>query len=180
LNLRTNQNHAIEKDLAKYLEKYYRSIDNSKRYSIEDRARTKELQRVVSAYNEYFGRKVLDIGCGGGILAHLLGKGHEYTGIDANRDMIRLARAHAPPGPVVRFILGDARRYRFKGEFDTIAILGNTLCHFNTKGFLDLIDNVHSNSAGEQISLWIIGTLSNYFTKSVGYRGWFRRDWECL
>jgi SAM-dependent methyltransferase len=45
------------------------------------------------------GLRVLDVGCGSGLLAHaLLAAGHAVVGIDASPAMIDLAREHAPAG----------------------------------------------------------------------------------
>ncbi len=42
------------------------------------------------------GARVLDVGCGGGILTeYLAAAGAEVTGIDANRDLVEVARLHA-------------------------------------------------------------------------------------
>jgi 2-polyprenyl-6-hydroxyphenyl methylase/3-demethylubiquinone-9 3-methyltransferase len=42
------------------------------------------------------GTRILDVGCGGGILTeYLAAAGAEVTGIDANRDLIEVARLHA-------------------------------------------------------------------------------------
>ncbi|OGT69057.1 MAG: 3-demethylubiquinone-9 3-O-methyltransferase, partial [Gammaproteobacteria bacterium RIFCSPLOWO2_02_FULL_38_11] len=42
------------------------------------------------------GKKILDIGCGGGILAEVLSKnGAEVTGIDMATDVLQIAKQHA-------------------------------------------------------------------------------------
>jgi 2-polyprenyl-6-hydroxyphenyl methylase/3-demethylubiquinone-9 3-methyltransferase len=50
----------------------------------------------VATRAELRGSRVLDVGCGGGILSeYLAAAGAEVTGIDANPDLIAVARAHA-------------------------------------------------------------------------------------
>lgn len=54
------------------------------------------------------GERVLDIGCGQGVLAPaVLRQGADYLGVDASRTLVRFARQHHPEA---RFLHGDARR----------------------------------------------------------------------
>ncbi len=92
----------------------------------------------------YLGRRVLDLGCGGGALGFLLERpGRVYVGADVNPDAIRLARATAAErGSSCRFILRDATRSVIPGRYDTLALLGNTLGHFTPDQFVRLLENV--------------------------------------
>ena len=50
----------------------------------------------ISQYREFANQKVLDVGCGGGILCEsMAAKGAQVTGIDAENDAILSARTHA-------------------------------------------------------------------------------------
>lgn len=41
-----------------------------------------------------------------------------------------------------RFVLGDVLSAKLDGTFDTVALLGNALCHFNTVKFGTILDGV--------------------------------------
>jgi SAM-dependent methyltransferase len=57
------------------------------------------------------GERVLDVGCGPGVLApHIRSAGADYTGVDASRRLIAIARGHH--GARGRFVVGDATRLR--------------------------------------------------------------------
>jgi 2-polyprenyl-6-hydroxyphenyl methylase/3-demethylubiquinone-9 3-methyltransferase len=59
------------------------------------------------------GKKVLDIGCGGGLLSEsMAGAGAQVTGIDAGNELIRVARAHQQlSGMEVDYIASTAEQY---------------------------------------------------------------------
>jgi SAM-dependent methyltransferase len=120
---------------------YYRKHD--RKYLTTDKARIMEFSRLYALDKRYFGQKVLDIACGGGVLGFVLEQaGHNYTGVDVNPDMISLARAHARKlGSGNRFILADATRMRLEGTFDTVCLLGNAMCHFCTHDFARILQN---------------------------------------
>jgi 2-polyprenyl-6-hydroxyphenyl methylase/3-demethylubiquinone-9 3-methyltransferase len=66
------------------------------------------------------GLEVLDIGCGGGILAENLARaGAHVTGLDPSRETIRVARAHARRlGLDIRYRVGFAERVRDRARYD--------------------------------------------------------------
>ncbi len=68
------------------------------------------------------GMRVLDVGCGPGRHAHAFaGRGIEVVGIDISPRFVDLARQTAPAGAT--FVLGDARRLEFDGDFDAVVSL---------------------------------------------------------
>jgi SAM-dependent methyltransferase len=95
----------------------------------------------------YFGKRVLDICCGGGVLGFVLERhGHDYTGVDINPDMIRAARKTAKSNrSCCVFRLMDATRSRVPGRFDTISLNGNAVCHFGPPVFLKILRNVEGS-----------------------------------
>ena len=126
------------------IEEYYRKHDDFRRYAMSNERRVKQLSRLYDSNRRYFGKRVLDIACGGGVLGFLVEKhDRSYVGVDVNRDMIGMARAHAEmAGSSNRFLLADATREVVGGSFDTVTLLGNALCHFDTKDFARLVGNV--------------------------------------
>ena len=77
------------------------------------------------------GGRVLDVGCGSGLLAHrLLAEGYAVTGIDASPAMIELAREHAPGASfeVVRLpTRAQAGAHRKLPESDAVVSTGHVL-----------------------------------------------------
>jgi SAM-dependent methyltransferase len=68
------------------------------------------------------GDRVLDVGCGPGRHAHLLGRrGIEVHGVDISQRFVDLARVDAPAGAT--FERTDARELAFDAEFDAVISL---------------------------------------------------------
>lgn len=125
---------------------YYREHDDFRRYLVSDRRRVNALRKLYSSNKKYFGKRVLDLACGGGILASVLGPSNQaYVGIDVNPDMIRAAKASRSLGRV--FILGDVRKRSVDGSYDTLTLLGNALIHFDTEDLRSVLANVKVNAA---------------------------------
>lgn len=54
------------------------------------------LNYVLEKANGLFGKKVLDVGCGGGILAESMAReGAQVTGLDMGKEPLEVARLHA-------------------------------------------------------------------------------------
>jgi 2-polyprenyl-6-hydroxyphenyl methylase/3-demethylubiquinone-9 3-methyltransferase len=68
------------------------------------------------------GLEVLDLGCGGGILAEDLARaGARVTGVDPSRETLRLARAHArAEGLRIRYRHGFAERLTERAAYDLV------------------------------------------------------------
>lgn len=125
--------------------KYYRKSDESSLYSMGNKKRVTEFEKTYGQNRQFFGKNVLDIACGGGILGFIIERnGHKYTGIDINPDMISDAKSYAKDTKSKnKFILADATKRKIKGTFDTITFLGNALCHINTHQLLQLMQNLN-------------------------------------
>ncbi len=131
------------------VQSYYRKADSFRRYALQSKTTRNRLRRLLRHEGRYIGRRILDIGCGGGALGFLLERpGRIYVGADVNPDAIRLARATASERESsCRFLLRDATRSRIPGHYDTLALLGNTLGHFTPDQFVRLLENVgHSTN----------------------------------
>lgn len=130
------------------IKKFYRISEDFKRYLVSDKKRFNSLKKLYQSNKKYFGKKILDIACGGGVLGFILEqKGHSYVGIDINPDMINSAKRYAREiKSKNKFIIGDVTKKKIAGKFDTITFLGNSLAHFTTFDFVDLLENIESNT----------------------------------
>ncbi|HYM40680.1 MAG TPA: class I SAM-dependent methyltransferase [Thermoplasmata archaeon] len=123
---------------------FYRISEDFTRYLATSKERMEELRSLWRSNRRFFGTRVLDLACGGGVLGFLLEPaGHGYVGIEVNPDMIQGARAYAREvGSRNRFLLADITRKRVRGQFDTVTTLGNALCHFTPADFTRVLTNV--------------------------------------
>lgn len=130
------------------MRKYYRKWEPFQRYGITNKKRVREIESLFSLNQRYFGKKILDVGCGGGVLGFLIEqKGHSYTGIDVNPDVIKIAESHAKlTGSGCKFILGNVRNKTVIGKFDTITCIGNSMSHFTSKEFLVILEKLNRNA----------------------------------
>lgn len=134
------------------LVRYYRTAERVDRYSPGDPTRKRELSSLYRAERRFFGRRVLDLACGGGILGFLLEeRGHKYVGVDINPDMLNQAiRVAERLRTRARFLQGDIATLPVPGRFDTLTILGNALSHLRADEFTRLLttrrQNVHRGS----------------------------------
>lgn len=129
------------------LVRYYRTAEDYRRYLPSSEERRNALRAFYRRYRPYFGRSVLDLACGGGVLGVVLeGAGPRYVGVDANPDMIREAgRAARASGSRNRFVLGDVTRVSLRGRFDTLVLLGNALGHLGLQEMDELLRRRRSN-----------------------------------
>ena len=82
--------------------------------------------KLVDILKNYRVTKVLDIGCGTGVLTHeIAGFTHEVIGIDSSQKMIDKARTMYPE---LELVVGDARCLKWEEYFD--AVFSNAVFHF--------------------------------------------------
>lgn len=92
-----------------------------------DHHRTLAIPALLDLLQPAEGERVLDIGCGPGVLApHVARAGARCTGVDASRRLVRFARRHH--GDSGRFVVGDATRLEEStelqaGAFDAAVFL---------------------------------------------------------
>ena len=87
-------------------------IKNNIVKSLKINNKTKPLEKV----------KVLDIGCGGGLLSEPLSRlGAEVVGIDASKKNIEVARLHSKKSKLdIKYICTSPEKYKTKKKFDVI------------------------------------------------------------
>ena len=69
--------------------------------------------------------KILDVGCGGGLIAETLSKlGAEVTGIDFIKENISIAKLHAKENNIkINYLVKDFEKEKITSKFDVILIL---------------------------------------------------------
>ena len=81
---------------------------------------------LIELLNPQPGQRILDLGCGTGHLtAQINARGADVVGLDASASMIAQARQNYPQ---LKFVLGDARSFRFDEQFD--AVFSNAVLHW--------------------------------------------------
>ncbi len=126
------------------IQEFYRKHESFDRYMMDNVKRVSEINRLYLSNKKYFGKRVLDLTCGGGILGFLLEpKRHIYTGLDINSDMIAGAKKYADKVKSKnKFIKLDILKKKINGDFDTVVCIGNSLGHFTTHEFLNILGNI--------------------------------------
>jgi ubiquinone/menaquinone biosynthesis C-methylase UbiE len=74
--------------------------------------------------------KILDLGCGTGILEMYLPKDCKIVGIDNSKDMLKIARSKKLKN--VKFVLADIRNFNLKERFDIAVCINDTLNHLTS------------------------------------------------
>jgi len=122
----------------------YRTYETIDKYTLASKQRSRQIRALYQSNKQYFGKNVLDIACGGGILGFMIEPlGIRYTGVDINPDMIKAARKYAKAlNSKNSFILKDATNSKMSGNFDTVTIIGNAIGHISTNEFLDMLNNI--------------------------------------
>ena len=109
--------------------------------------RIKYIQEVLNK-NKLNNTKILDIGCGGGLISEGLAKiGANVTGIDFVKDNINVAKQHAKKNNLkIKFILKDFEKENITSKFDVIVVF-EVLEHLNDwQSFLKKIrSNMNKN-----------------------------------
>lgn len=162
----------------RHLVQVYRTAEDYRRYAPDNPDRLKSLAGLYQRYRRYFGRSVLDLGCGGGALSVVLAPTRRtYLGIDGNPDMIRQARKALAADSSHRFRFGDIRRSRITGRFDTVTLLGNSMAHLNASDMDELLRrraaNVHPGSTfivdyRDLVAMFWNGTWSKVKVETLG------------
>ena len=99
-----------------------------------DQEARRRAPHLASLLSLRVGQSVLDVGCGAGRYARALAaRGMRVTGVDLSSDMIDEARRRSPllPG-APSYMVGDARRLPFFGQFDAAISMFTSFGYFDT------------------------------------------------
>lgn len=88
--------------------------------------------------------KILEIGCGSGMLARrFLDNGYDYLGLDLFDEMLNIARREVKSD---RFIQCDMRNVSFNQQFEAILITGRSIAYvIDNRGIIDTLTGVHKS-----------------------------------
>jgi len=89
-------------------------------------------------------KKILEIGCGSGMLARrFLNNGYDYLGLDLFDEMLDIARDEVKAGT---FVQCDMRNLSFNQQFDSVLITGRSLAYVcDNKGIMGTLSGVHKS-----------------------------------
>ena len=96
-------------------------------------ANVRAAERLVEFAALEDGERVIDVGCGTGLISRSLGSGHaaeEHMAIDLSPAMIMLARDCTPQSAGVRYSAMDAHHLVFHDDMFDVAMLGQSLAYF--------------------------------------------------
>ena len=154
---------------------------NSSRYDENARFVSDLGEPVVALLNPQPGERILDLGCGDGVLTEkIAARGAEVIGVDASADMITAAKRKGIDARVV-----DAHQLEFRAEFD--AVFSNAALHWMKRDPDAVVEGVrralkaggrfaaemggHGNVAAIVVAL--CGTLENYGVKAAAIIPWY-------
>ena len=112
---------------ANYYDDIYGSID--KNYKAEARL----AHRVIREHMGAKGKRLLDVGCGTGVHAGLLGRHYQVEGLDLDQEMLSVARRSHPGIP---FHQGDMAGFQLSHKFNAITCLFSSIGYVRTKSRL--------------------------------------------
>ena len=108
------------------LAKYYDVLFwNTKDYKAE----ALEIRRAIEKYKKSSGSDLIDVACGTGRHLSYLSKWYLCTGVDLNREMLKLAKKNAKN---VRLLQADMTQLRMKKKFDAVTCLFSAIGHLNS------------------------------------------------
>ncbi|MGA7476444.1 MAG: class I SAM-dependent methyltransferase [Thermoplasmata archaeon] len=108
------------------LARYYDGLNAWKDY----RAEARRLEAIARRYGRPGRTTWLDVACGTGRHLEFLRQKHPVVGVDASREMLRIARRRLPR---VRLVLADMRTFRLDERFDVVSCLFSAIGHLGTE-----------------------------------------------
>jgi SAM-dependent methyltransferase len=96
-------------------------------------AEANKVRKFIHKYKQSNGNSLLDVGCGTGVHANLLGKYFQVEGLDIDPKMLSVARKNYPNIP---FQQGDMVDFKSKNKFDIIVCLFSAIGYVKTRSRL--------------------------------------------
>lgn len=151
---------------ARYYDDIYAAIH--KNYAAEAR----KARALIRAHKKSPGNRLLDVACGTGMHAAVLGKYFQVEGLDLDPEMLAIARRNHPGIP---FHQGDMLDFTLPSRFDAIVCLFSSIGYVRTRTRLrKAIRNM-----GDQLLPGGVLLVEPWFTPeqwNVGYVGLVRLD----
>jgi SAM-dependent methyltransferase len=97
-------------------------------------AEARKIHRFIQKYIRSGGNRLLDVGCGTGVHANLLGQHYQVEGLDLDPRMLSVARRKYPD---IRFHQGDMVDFDLKRKFDVIVCLFSSIGYVKTRSRLN-------------------------------------------
>lgn len=108
------------------LAKHYDKIYSSKDYKSE----CDTIHFLIKEFKKSKGKEMLDVACGTGNHIQYLKKYYNITGIDLDKEMLKVAKKKIPD---IIFYQGDMRSFELKKQFDVIVCLGAAISKMTNK-----------------------------------------------
>jgi SAM-dependent methyltransferase len=104
----------------------------------------KEFEFYDTILKKYNCNKILEIGCGSGMLARrFVSNGYDYLGLDLFNEMLEIARLEVKTD---KFIQCDMRNLSFHKQFDSVMITGRSISYVtDNKGIIDTLKGIHES-----------------------------------
>ncbi len=140
-----------------YHEMYQHVFDYDKEYEFYD--------TILKKHNC---NKILEIGCGSGMLARrFVSNGYDYLGLDLFNEMLEIARTEVGTD---RFIQCDMRDLKFHNQFDSVLITGRSISYvIENKGIIDTLKGVHESLADNGLFVFGVFEANGIFDNFDGF-----------
>jgi ubiquinone/menaquinone biosynthesis C-methylase UbiE len=110
----------LYKKFAVYYDKIYEHVDY--------RGESEFINLAVKKHKTSPGFELMDMACGTGSHAQILKNDFKVTGVDINKDMLKIAREKVPEAD---FIQGDMKDLEIEAKFDVVICIFSAI-HYNT------------------------------------------------
>jgi SAM-dependent methyltransferase len=122
----------------------------------------KEFEFYDSILKKYNCRKILEIGCGSGMLARrFISNGYDYLGLDLFNEMLEIARSEVKAD---KFIQCDMRNLLFKKQFDSVMITGRSISYVtDNKGIIDTLKGIHESLVDNGVFVFGVFEVNGIF-----------------